>query len=241
MTRSDSELGRVRPSVLEAHHANAVSPADIQRAYLRFAWARRKAPTRFAVLRWLSAGVAIGLGVASAATLLPPPKVHSAAPAERAETSAPAAKHHAPMRAARKPALNDEPTLVEPTPAASERSAAPSPLSSRLSNDALRVAPPRMPVPVPATAGSTASASDWQVAAAALRSGDLPTAEAALAKLEQSDSLRDRQAAELARAQLLVGSGRTSEAIPTLRRLALAGNSPVIRAQAASMLQNLAN
>jgi len=235
MTRRDSELGRVQPSVLDAHHANVVSPADIQRAYLRFAWARRKAPARFVVVRWLLAGIAIGLGVASAATLLPPPRVvHSSAPAESTERAA-NAKRHAPVRAAQNRVLDEEPTRVEPPPASSVPVVAPQ--SPRPSSQMLNAAPPRMPVP--ASAASTASSSDWQIAAAALRSGDLSAAEAALAKLEQSDSLRDREAAELARAQLLVSSGRTAEATPTLHRLARDGHSPVIRSQAASMLQNL--
>src|SRR4051794_39081834 len=113
MTRRDSELGRVQPPVLDAYHSNVVSPADIQRAYLRFAWARRKAPSPMVVVRWLFAGVAIGLGVASAATLLPPPRVvHSAAHAESTETSAAHAKHHAPVRAAHHPVLDEEPTRV---------------------------------------------------------------------------------------------------------------------------------
>lgn len=235
MTRRGSELGRVQPSVLDAYHANVASPADVQRAYLRFAWARRKAPARFVVVRWLLAGVAIGLGVASAATLLPPPRaVHSAAPAESTEKRAANAKRHAPVRAAQNRVTDEEPTRVEAAPASSMPLAAPQ--SPRPSSHLLNAAPPRLSVP--ASAASTAS-SDWQIAAAALRSGDLSTAEAALAKLEQSDSLRDREAAELARAQLLVSSGRTAEATITLHRLARDGHSPVIRSQAASMLQNL--
>jgi len=82
------------------------------------------------------------------------------------------------------------------------------------------------------------SASKWQRAAEALRAGDLPTAEATLAELENSPSLHDRQAAELARAQLLVRAGRAGEAIPTLQRLAREGDSPVIRAQAATLLDS---
>ena len=140
MTRLDSELGRVQPSVLDAYHANVVSPADIQRAYLRFAWARRKAPARFVVVRWLLAGVAIGLGVASAATLLPPPRVvHSAAPAESTETSAANAKRHAPVRAAQSRVLDEEPTRVEPPPASSVPLAAPQ--SPRPSSQMLNAAP----------------------------------------------------------------------------------------------------
>jgi predicted Zn-dependent protease len=110
-------------------------------------------------------------------------------------------------------------------------------LVARPSNSAPNAAAQR--APALASAASAASASDWQRAAAALREGDLAAAEAALSKLEQSDSVRDRQAAELARAQLLVRRGRVAEAIPTLQRLAREGGTPVIRSQAASMLQTL--
>ena len=120
--------------------------------------------------------------------------------------------------------------MVAPSAAPSERP----PVSARPSSSALGAEPHAGTLP----SASLPSASKWQRAAEALRAGDLPTAEATLAELENSPSLHDRQAAELARAQLLVRAGRAGEAIPTLQRLAREGDSPVIRAQAATLLDS---
>ena len=241
MTQRDPELGRVRSSVVEAYRADGAAPADIQRAYLRFSWSRRKVPPRLLVVRWLAAGVAIGFGVASAATLIPTPKVRSAPAVASAEVTVAMPKRHPVRRAARDSAAKDEPSLVEPLPTTSEQPPAPLPPPPSIIVPSVAqqqsAAPPSAAPPSPASMGS---ASDWQRAAAALRGGDLSAAEAALATLERSDSLRDREAAELARAQLLVGRGLVAEATPTLQRLAREGGSAVIRSQAASMLQSLA-
>jgi len=240
MTRSQPEPVRVHPALLTAHRADEADPADIQRAYLRFSWARRKAAPRLTVARWLVAGVAIGFGVASAATLIPPPRVRTAPPIASAEASAPSAKQRALKRAGQNSAVDAAPAFIEPQPqplsTSSERP--PAPLPPEPAHGTFAVLPQRAPaLPSSVAAGS---ASDWQRAAAALRGGDLKAAEAALAKLEQTGDLRDRQAAELARAQLLVGRGRVAEARPTLQRLAREGSSAVIRSQAADMLENSA-
>jgi len=227
----------MHPALLDAHAANRADPADMQRAYLRFSWARRKAPARLPVVRWLLAGVAIGLGVASAATLIPVPGARTPTPRASAEPSAPAAKPHRAKRGIRNSGANAEPKLAEPlAPAPEPAPAQPPPLPVRDARGVIA-----QPAPSSSAAQLTDSASDWQRAATALRSGDLLTAEEALTKLERSDSLRDREAAELARAQLLVSRGRVAEAIPTLRRLARVGDSPVTRSQATSVLQSLAH
>jgi len=237
MTGSDFERSRVRPSVVDAYRADQAHLADIQRAYLRFTWARRKAPPRLSVVRWLAAGAAIGFGVASAATLLPTPRIHSAKPTNSAEVIAAPSKPRPRGGGARRLVSQEESAPADPLPISSEQRpalTAPQPPSRTSSGAAQRL-------PAPPSAASAPHASDWQRAAAALRSGDLSDAEAALSKLSQSDSPRDRQAAELARAQLLAGSGRVAEATPTLERLAREGTSPLIRAQAASALQSLAH
>ena len=240
MTDSDSELVRVRSSVVDAHRAEHADPADIQRAYLRFSWARRKAPARLPGLRWLVAGVAIGLGVASAATLVPKLGIRPAMPSESPKVSVAIATQQPARGRARSSGVKEEPALEEP---ALEEAL---PVSSAQPPAALRlpsaVAAPNVAAqrsPAPAKAELSTSASDWQRAAGALRDGDLAAAEAALAKLEKSDSALDRQAAELARAQLLVRRGRGAEAKSTLQRLAHEGGSEVIRSQAASTLQTL--
>jgi len=222
---------QIRSSVLEAHRARGADPADIQRAYLRFSWARRKSPRPMPVVRWLLAGVALAFGVASAATLIQPPKTAEPPPSESAKAVAAIAKHRRVGSEGRSAAVEEAPAVVVPSEAASERPAlARRPSSSTLGAEAHVGALPSAAVP---------SGSKWQVAAEALRDGDLRTAEAALVELENSHSLHDRQAAELARAQLLVRAGRAGEAIPTLQRLARDGDSPVIRSQAATLLDNL--
>jgi hypothetical protein len=111
-------------------------------------------------------------------------------------------------------------------------------LTSAPSAVAPQAAEPRGPAPAASTSTST---SDWQRAAIALRAGELGAAEAALEKLENSASPLDRQAAELARAQLLVKRGMRAEATPALQRLAREGSSEVIRSQAASVLRGMSH
>jgi hypothetical protein len=230
MTQRHVEPLRIRASVIEAHRVRGADPADIQRAYLRFSWARRKAPRPMPVVRWVLAGVAVGFGVASAATLIQPPKAAAPAPSESAKAVAATAKHRHGGFGARSTTVEQAPTAVAPIAAPSERP----PSSTRPSSSTWRAEPHAGTLP----SASLPSASKWQRAAEALRDGDLPTAEQALAELENSQSLHDRQAAELARAQLLVRGGRAAEAIPTLQRLARNGDSPVIRAQAATLLDS---
>jgi len=229
MTQRLAESVRIRSSIVEAHRARAADPADIQRAYLRFSWARRKAPRPMPVVRWLLAGVALGLGVASAATLIQPPKAAVPSPSDSAKSVAPTAKPRRGGFGARSNAVERAPAAVSARAAPSERQ----PSATRPSSSAFGTEPHVGTLP-----SALSSASDWQRAADALRDGDLLTAEAALAKLEASHSLHDRQAAELARAQLLVRRGRAPEAIPTLQRLAREGDSPVIRSQAATLLNS---
>jgi hypothetical protein len=234
MTRGDRELVRLRSSVVEAHRARHAAAADIQRAYLRFSWGRRTAPRRLLLVRWVLAGVAIGFGVASAATIMQPPKIKRAPPADSANVASEAAKRARAGKSIRNAPVEDPPSVLAPTEASSERQ----PVPIAVAGSALHSLP-HAPAPALPSAARRATASDWQRAAAALRGGDLPTAEAALAELESSDSSRDRQAAELARAQVLVRRGRVAEAVPTLQRLAREGNSPVIRTQAATLLKSL--
>jgi hypothetical protein len=220
MTRNESEL-QLRQAVLDAYRAEQAEPIAVQRAYLRFSWRRRKNTLAPRVFGWVLSGMVLGLGAASAATLLPLPKAPWAMPVGSTKFMAPVAKK-AQVGVAPKSAVNSE-----PPPPASLLTSAPSAVAPRAA--ALRG---------PALAAGT-SASDWQRAATALRTGELGVAEAALEKLEKSDNPLDRQAAELARAQLLVKRGMRAEATPTLQRLAREGGSEVIRSQATSVLQSM--
>jgi len=236
MTQRASESIRVRRSVVAAHRANEATPAHVQRAYLRFSWARRKAAPRFGIARWLLAGVAVGVGVASAASQVQTPKLRAADVGEIAQVAASVAKRSAGARThsvSPNPIVETELVPVASTPDKSANTPWPAPPAM----SAPRSVTPRA-VSVP-SAASASSASDWQRAAAALRNGDVSAAQAALGNLQKSDSLLDRQAAELAAAQLLASRGQNTEAIGTLRRLARDGASPGIRSQAASTLRSL--
>ncbi len=220
MTRNESEL-QLRQAVLDAYRAERAEPSAVQRAYLRFSWGRRKNTLAPRVFGWVLSGMLLGLGAASAATLLPLPKAPWATPVGSARLSAPIAREGAQVGAAPKSTASSD----VPPPESS--------LPSVPSAPAPRAAMVRSPA-----AAASASTGDWQRAANALRSGELGTAEAALENLEKSNSPLDRQAAELAKDQLLVKRGMRAEATPTLQRLAREGGSEVIRSQAASMLQS---
>ena len=236
MTQRAPEAIRVRRSVLAAHRAAETTPAEIQRAYLRFSWARRKAAPRFGVARWLLAGVAVGVGVASAASQVQTPKLRAADVSEVARLAASVAKRSAGARAhsaSPNPIVEDELPRVASAPDKSANAPLPPPPAMSAPS---KVTPRAVSVP---SAASASNASDWQRAAAALRKGDVSAAQSALGNLQKSDSLPDRQAAELAAAQLLASRGQNAEAVGTLQRLARDGASPAIRSQAASALRSL--
>jgi hypothetical protein len=228
---------RVARPILSAYRADEAHSADVQRAYLRFSWARRQVPRRLPLARWLVAGFVIGVSVASAASLLPMAKRYTATPSESANVVPGLAAHHPAKRAARAEGREPKPPPLVAETSSSERSITevPSPAFTHKSS----AAAPRSSAL--ASAPPSAHASDWQRAAAALRNGNLADAEAALENLEQSEDPLDRQAAELARAQLLVRVGRGAEARRTLEHLAREGGSPVIRSQAASSLRALSD
>lgn len=243
MTRSPSRKQpgamRVARPVLAAYRADEAHSADVQRAYLRFSWTRRQVPRRLPLARWPVAGFVIGVSVASAASLLPMAKRNTATPSESANVVAGPAAHQPAKRAARADGREPkQPPLVADT-SSSERASAEAPAPASASAYKSSVAAPR-PSAL-ASAPPSAHASDWQRAAAALRNGNLADAEAALENLEHSEDPLDRQAAELARAQLLVRVGRGAEARRTLEHLAREGGSPVIRSQAASSLRALSD
>ncbi len=85
-------------------------------------------------------------------------------------------------------------------------------------------------------AGTDTSSGAWARVAQALRDHDSAKAERALAELARSGDQKTRDAAELARAQLLVAEGRGARARATLERLATAGATPAIQSRAADLL-----
>lgn len=87
-----------------------------------------------------------------------------------------------------------------------------------------------------ATLQSASERSAWQKAASALEQNDHRAAQRALSELEASREATTRDAARLARAELLIAENRISDARPLLERLAESGATPLIRRRAAELL-----
>jgi hypothetical protein len=93
-------------------------------------------------------------------------------------------------------------------------------------------------VPRGAQPGPTSRDPKWQRAAAALQAHDYDAAEAALRELETSGAARDRDAASLALAQVLLRRGRDVEGRARLERLSTHASSTPVREQARALLDD---
>jgi len=221
--RGQPDLPGLSTDVLRLLREDEPSQRELRRAYLRFL--RRPQPRSHALLvsRWLIAGLAVGLSVAfgaeaieqrmherSLATL--PPAVASARPrvAQRREP-------------ARRPA--DTPSVAPAAPdVAPKNPASAGPVSAR--------------APVPShSATAAAESAAWAKAAAGLRNHDVAQTESALAVLEQANSVADREAARLVRAQLMLHQGDVSGARALLRELSSHAQSSLVRAKARHLLE----
>lgn len=221
---SENMLSR---SLVAAWQADEPSPAELRRGYARLERKPRKAGAPRMAL-WLLGGLVLGMGLAQAATssrwswrgaqepTLTPvaPKPAPAAPAMAA----------APPRSA-------TPPLETPALAATARSPA-----TATHTAAAIGATPVDPTPV----GPTPHVQEqWQRAATALRVDDFGAAQAAFLEIERSTGGAERDAARLARAQLLSSHGRTAEALPLLRDLAAQAQSSPVRDKAHDLLARL--
>jgi hypothetical protein len=79
----------------------------------------------------------------------------------------------------------------------------------------------------------------WQRIAAALRANDAISAESQLVELERATGGSERDAAQLARAQLLASQGRVSDALALARQLAQRSTSSVVRDKARELSTRL--
>ena len=135
------------------------------------------------------------------------------------------------IRPAGRPALPG--AAVEPVPSVEVGPAAidvndlpPAPLSP----------PSSRPSPQP---GAVVAPNGWNEAAEAMRSGNYPRAERAFDELVRTGNERTRDEARLARAQVWIAQGRTTEARPELVGLAATGATPLVRKQAAEALRSM--
>jgi hypothetical protein len=227
-------------ALVEAWRADVASPAELRRGYARFT--RKPAANRglMRLASGLALGLILGVGLAQAASVARSRWVTAYAVAARQTATA---KRAVPARAARgTPALVPQPSL----PVAPEPSATPAPATA---SPSVQPPPARSAPSAPEGASRVALPSgsssapyvqqQWQQAAAALRANDFARAQAALLEVERSAVGSERDAARLARAQLLTSHGRAAEALTLLQELAAHAQSSVVRDQSAGLLARL--
>jgi hypothetical protein len=239
-------------ALVEAWRADVPSPAELRRGYGRFTRKPRASQGLVRLASGLALGLLLGVGLAQAASVAHTRWVAAQEVAVRAT-----AKRAVPARAAH----GTTPLVPQPPlPATSEApavSVTPAPSVAPTS-----ITPAVGPTSVaPATSGpgrSAANALDgtsklasssrssapyvqqqWQQAAAALRANDFAQAQSALLEVERSVGGSERDAARLARAQLLASHDRTAEAILLLSDLSVHAQSSVVRDQSAGLLTRL--
>lgn len=206
-------------ALIEAWREEPLDAARLQRAFSRFRHKSATSARRPAALlmRWVTFGVAIGMGsVYAASTSLRPSGFGTAAPAA---TSAP---KPAPVVARPRTATQPGPALLD-QPALPSSFIAPQPAEDRL----------QAPVPVPAP---VASSEQWTRTARGLREGDFESANVALSELARRGSDADRESALLVQAQVFLSQGKTADAMDLLRRLQASAKSPSIRSKSAELL-----
>jgi hypothetical protein len=172
-------------------------------------------------MRWVLLGLAIGVGSVQAATL-----------ALRSWKSMSAVNH---LMASPSAKSVRRIVIPESAPLAPPREETPE--SAPLAPP--REEPPSDSDPSPARGGKAARpvrSERWKRAAEGLRDGDLTRADVALGELVRSGSSDEREAAQLARAQVLLRQGQSEEAERLLRSLQSSARSPLVRSQAAELL-----
>jgi hypothetical protein len=216
-------------ALFEAWRADKATTAELRHGYARFLRGRSSARGLPRAVRWLIAGLVVGLGVAQAAPLTPwrwlgitrGIEVRSAQPASAA--SARARRSGPGLSRAADP---------DPVPSAAEAPSSAEPPKAPAT-------PPAIPAPaIPTTPAARAAhvREQWQRAASALRVSNFAQAHQAFLELEHSTSGGERDAARLARAQLLSSHGRGSEARPLLEDLASHAESSTVRSKARALL-----
>lgn len=227
MSSRASEQNPLPKSLVDAWRAARPVDSELQRGYSRFL--RRRKPRRSVAIwgRWVVGGVLLGAGLAQAATSLPwrawaRTEVERPAPPERARE---------PVKAS---SIAPQPSLPV-APSAEPASALPAEVSQAR-------APRKVDVPqaaAPATSPSAATfhvQEQWRLAADGLRTGNTTQAERALLELERTARGGEREAALLARAQLLVRTGREDEAIRIATELDRSASSSVVQGKARELL-----
>lgn len=209
------------PSALaQAWRADQASTAELRRGYARFMAHQGTAARTPLFARWLVGGLVIGLGLAQAAgavsarwlgahEVLTPPPAPVHVAAVPRETTA----HPAPVVSAWVTPVAPSAQPLNPQPSVPRRSSK----------------PPAEPY----------VQEQWQHAATALRENDFVRAEQALLEVERHADGAERDAAQLARAQLLSTNGRTAEALVLALNLQAHAQAPLLREKARALVARL--
>jgi hypothetical protein len=220
MSSTPPEKAILPGPLVDAWRADVPSTGELRHGYARFMRQRSRRAVPL-VVRWLVAGLVLGIGLAQAAALVRP---HWFAARELQATSSKRALK-ASMNQPQMAPLPPSVPSAEPTPPAPlERStaSAPAPIVSR---------GPAQPASVE---------EQWQRAAAALRNEDFARAQSALLDVELRTFGAERDAARLSRAQLLATSGHPLEALTLASALAVSAQSNVVREKARELAARLA-
>lgn len=229
MSSLPPEESVVPPALGQAWHAAKPSAGELRRGYSRYL--RRRSPQRkaFGIARWVLGGLVLGAGLAQAASMTPWQRwvgqnqvvlPHApAAPNKLDFTKTPV------VEAAPAPPLVDAPA-PSGTPAVA-------PATTPVAPPANAATPaPSVAAPTASSAASFRVQEQWRLAAEGLRSGDFNQAHQALLELERTTGGGERDAARLARAQLLSSHGRGAEALGLSLELEAHGSSSLVRDKA---------
>jgi hypothetical protein len=222
MDSTPSEKTSLPRPLVDAWQADVPSTGELRRGYARFMRKRSKRAVP-ALARWIIMGLVLGGGLAQAATLVPKHWLGS----------------HEQVALAPKPALPavmQPPRVAEATVAASSEPATAAPV------ERVRTASPAVPAALPSvTQPQRARVQEqWQRAAAAMRVKDVAGAQSALLDVELHTTGAERDAARIARAQLLASSGRRAEARSLAAELAATAASIAVREKARELSSQLA-
>ncbi|HEX2873669.1 MAG TPA: hypothetical protein VHP33_20570 [Polyangiaceae bacterium] len=226
----------VPPALGQAWHTAKPSAGELQRGYSRYL--RRRSPQRktFGIARWVLGGLVLGAGLAQAASMTPWQRWFG-----QNQVFLP----HAPavpnkLGSAAMPVVE-----VAPAPLVEDASAAGStPVAAPAIPPAPVAVPERAATPARSVAGSSAASfrvqEQWRLAAEGLRNGNFNQAHQALLELERTTGSGERDAARLARAQLLASHGRGAEALVLSRELEARASSSLVRTKARELSEHLA-
>ena len=238
MSSLPPEQSVVPPALGQAWRAGKPSAGELQRGYARYL--RRRAPQRkaFGFARWVLGGLVLGAGLAQAASMTPWQRWFG-----QNQVVLPHAPSKAPP-AVPQPRQPAAAVAISPAPSsapAAEISPAPSaplvaPAAAELSGTA---APRSVAAPAGSSAASFRVQEQWRLAAEGLRSGNFNQAQQALLELERTTGGGERDAARLARAQLLSSHGRGAEALALSRDLEMHASSSLVRDKARDLRERL--